>query len=101
MWGNKSDSSLPLDLGRHTSYDKRVTWLRNLLEVTLGQEMWRQGTLGRGDRTRVVTMAQETDCESGKGVEGPERRHARHWWEEVTGLAGTRGLSAEHCSSHP
>lgn len=36
MWGNKSDSSLPLDLGRHTSYDKRVTWLRNLLEVTLG-----------------------------------------------------------------
>ena len=36
MWGNKSDSSLPLDLGRLTSYDKRVTWLRNLLEVTLG-----------------------------------------------------------------
>lgn len=63
--------------------------------------MWRKGTLGRGNRTRIVRMGQETDCESWKGVEGPERRHARHWWEEVAGLAGTRGLIAEHCGSHP
>lgn len=31
---------------------KGVTWLGSLLEVALGQEMWRKGTLGRGHRTR-------------------------------------------------